>query len=188
MPKVLRDNQRSRLYAAERAAFDHAGTKPDFQSTDECYEYLQKVISGKVFQRHYPYVKDWTIVIRAGQGSRKASASRVQSGWDEFHCITLPKWARRKAVILHELAHHINDVESRNKPYATHGWEFAAIFLDLVQKGMGKEDRQRLKDEFKARKVYTWEKKRSAHTEEHRKMLSERMSRMNAARKAARGG
>lgn len=188
MSKALRDNQKSKVYASEAAAFDRYKTSPEFKTTDECDAFLRKVMSGKVFQRTYPYTKDWNILIRAGQGTRKASASQITLDGETWRVITLPKWARRKEVILHELAHHINDVESKDKPYASHGWEFAVIFLDLVQKGMGKAAKQRLKDEFKARKVYTWERKRSAHTEEHRKMLAERMIRINAAKKGLTGG
>lgn len=186
--KTLRDNQRSRLYAAERAAFDYAKTAPDFKTLDECEEFLNKFISGKVFQRHFPYVKHWKIVLRSGRGSRTALADRRVIDGVECHCITLPKWSRRKSVILHELAHHINDAENRDVPYAAHGWQYAEIFLDLVRRGIGVEAQKALKNEFKARKVYTWEKKRSAHTEEHRQMLSERMKRINEAKKALRGG
>lgn len=184
MSKALRDSQKSKVYASEAAAFDRYKSNPEFKTTEECYEFLQRVMSGKVFQRHYPYTKDWKVIIRAGQGTRKASASQITIDGETWRVITLPKWARRKEVILHELAHHLNDVESKDKPYASHGWEFASIFLDLILKGMGKDARQRLKNEFKARKVYTWEKKRSAHTEEHRKMLAERMALINAAKKS----
>jgi hypothetical protein len=68
----------------------------------------------------------------------------------------------------------------------THNHQFATIYLDLIGMFLGTQTRRELKRAYMKRKVYTYEKKPAAHTEEHRKMLSDRMKAINEAKKAAK--
>ena len=180
----MRDNQKSRLYAAERMAFGSVWEiKPDFKTLKECEEFLAKVFAHKVFQRHYPMADGLNILLRPGKRARRAYAGTHEMDGVTYDSITLPRWARRKWVILHELSHHLTKLTT-NSDFEPHGYQFANIYLDLVGRHIGIKERRELKHSYVAKKVRTWEKKPSAHTDEHRQMLSERMKRINEARVA----
>lgn len=159
---------------------------PDYKTLSECEAFLASVFRSAVFQRHYPMADGLNILLRPGRSARKAFADHREKDGVLYHAITLPKWARRKTVILHELAHHLNNPDG-NTDKEAHGYEFAAIYIDLIHKFLGKEAGKELKRCYTKKKVRTWEKKPSAHSEEHRQMLSERMKAFNAARNAQRG-
>ena len=180
----MRDNQKSRLYAAEREAYGGLwNSKPDFKTMQECQEFLDKVFKAKVFQRHYPMADGLNILLRPGKRARRAYATIHVKDGVRYNSITLPLATRRKWVILHELAHHIANMTTKGGDY-THNHHFASIYLDLVGTFLGGPAKRELKRAYVRNKVRTVEKKPSSHSEEHRKMLSERMKAINAAKKA----
>lgn len=184
--KSTRDNQKSRLYAAERMAFGYEwDVKPDFKTLPQVDAYIHSVTKGKIFQRHYPEWSQVNLYLRPGRRARMAFASMHEVDGEYRHSITLPLWARRKWVILHEMAHIINDLRNPG-PKAAHGYQFALIFLDLVEKGMGKDARRELRKCYRAKGVSTVEERTCNHSPEYRQMLSERMKRINAERNAKR--
>jgi putative metallohydrolase (TIGR04338 family) len=147
--------------------------------------FIDHVSARVLFKKKYPLYETVQVVLRPGKRARRAYATSEEVNGVTVHSITLPRVYRRKWVILHEMAHILNNLHTPD-PKAPHGWQFCLIYLDLVTRGMGSPSKKALKQAFKANNVYTWEKKRSAHTEEHRKMLSDRMKRINAERNAQR--
>ena len=92
-----------------------------------------------------------------------------KGGWANDSTIALNKWARQKYVILHELAHVIdwNENGETGKIYHQgHGWQFCAIYLQLIFMAFGYEAKKALREEFKKHGVkYT--KPRSMRSARH---------------------
>jgi len=59
---------------------------------------------------------------------------RGSSAWASHYRISLPKWARRRSVVLHEVAHVIAGWHYHEH---NHGPEFMAIFVDLLHTFLG---------------------------------------------------
>jgi len=135
-----RDNQRSRLYAAEiviRKSQSKKYAKYLNGSIPSCQEYVNAILETAWFSRRW-LVK--FIPVASGKGARGG-----------INGLRLGKWARCEAVILHELAHAL---VPRTTPNASaHGPEFAGVFHYLVQQVMGKEEADKLKASFKLNKV-----------------------------------
>jgi putative metallohydrolase (TIGR04338 family) len=150
MVKEVRDNQKSRHYAAERFLYDagktviKTGSKnfPEIKfnltkqsSIHECQLYLNVICEQYWFRQRFGTRQ---IYIESGRGGGKAYGGRR---------ITLGTWARNEAIILHELAHCL-------APYKTkHGPEFAGIFLFLVKNAFGNELAKQLRESYKTHKV-----------------------------------
>jgi len=135
-----RDNQRTRLYKAEsviRKSQSDKYAKYLDGSIPSCQEYVDAILKTAWFSRRW-MVKH--VNVKSGKGARGGIGG-----------ISLGKWARCEAVILHELAHNL---VPRSSPYAAaHGPEFAGVFHYLVQQVMGKEEALKLKASFKENKV-----------------------------------
>jgi putative metallohydrolase (TIGR04338 family) len=84
------------------------------------------------------------IKVKDGRGRRKAGGV----GWRyiDGRCgyITMPKWSRYLFYVLHEITHVI-------MPHgvASHGREFARIFLQLVKWKMGKDTANELRAAYR---------------------------------------
>lgn len=68
------------------------------------------------------------------------------------HGMWLDRWARKKWIIIHELAHTVNHNENgspNSLALQGHGWQFCAIYLQLVQMAFGIEAKKALKAEFR---------------------------------------
>jgi putative metallohydrolase (TIGR04338 family) len=150
MVKEVRDNQKSRHYAAERFLYDagktviKTGSKsfPEIKfnltkqsSINDCQSYLNIICDQYWFRQRFGTRK---IYIESGRGGGRAfGSSRIRLG----------TWARNEAIILHELAHCL-------APYKTkHGPEFAGIFLFLVKNAFGNELAKQLRESYKTHKV-----------------------------------
>jgi putative metallohydrolase (TIGR04338 family) len=125
-------DQAGRLYIAE----DMSGIKyTDPMTLKECQKFVDKIMSRKYVIEKYRMKSP--IVVLDGRGRRKACAT--------FHhgnrAIKLPKWARTRFVILHEVAHHLTRLDG-HKP------EFASCLLDLVRHFMGKEASEALQGAY----------------------------------------
>jgi len=155
----MRDSQRSKVYNAERMVDAWKETPYDALSGAEAF--IDKVTGSPYTQRKWGYIKP---AVMDGRGCRSARGSRYQ--------IVLPRWARTRLVILHELAHGYTAQQARIAPkwfmspgrptpfsdyngieYASHGWQFCTIYLDLVRHFIGKQAHDELKAAFKTKRV-----------------------------------
>ena len=174
MSRTARDNQRSKVYRAERVIHTYNADNAEYKTLEECMEFAQKVLRDPKVLQAYPIAASIAtkLRLRPGQGKRRATA-------ESWICtIKLPRWARQKTVICHELAHLLTpDTEA-------HGWEFCECYLLLVRREVGPEASETLRKSFKQWKVrYTPPRKKRTFTEEQRQALRERMQGINAAKK-----
>lgn len=128
---MTRDNQRSRVYAAERDAFTWGQTIPNHE-LDHWLE--TKVLSRAWFRRRWG---NRTIRVELGKGGGLAQGSTIRLGVG----------ARNEWVFLHEVAHVLTPDK--------HGPQFAAVYVYLVGQVLGKEAAATLKAHFKAKGVKT---------------------------------
>ena len=141
----VRDNQKSRHYAAERFLYDTGKTVTEVghtfnltknSSLEDCQRYLNIICEQYWFRQRFG--DNRKIIIQSGRGGGKAFGS---------YKITLGTWARNEAIILHELAHCL-------APYKTkHGAEFAGIFLFLVKNAFGADKAKELRESYKTHRV-----------------------------------
>lgn len=140
-PKRPKDMQANKLYAAENTVFD----KTKAMEFREVCKFTANLINFAFVQRRYGAELN-RAPVHVTEKTRGHYARGGATG------IFLPPWAWNKGIICHELAHVI--VQRRHGgTVAAHGWEFAAIYLDLVQAALGPERRLRLEAAFKAGKV-----------------------------------
>lgn len=139
-PNRLRDSQRSREYDAERQAFTSAdgfSGPPLFKTAAECQSFVDDVCRTEGIE---------PIMVKDGRGRVNAGA------YFASRTITLPRWARSRHVILHEIAHHMNR-DLNPAPLAPHGPEFARTYLDLVRRILGSDEALSLLACFKIHRV-----------------------------------
>jgi putative metallohydrolase (TIGR04338 family) len=146
-----RDTQRAKVYAAEefvRTLFDRSaehgnrvveffGTQltlpPEgrFASAPSVQCYVDDVLAHPAVRARWPAAGALTVRPRRG-----ASAAHYERS-DDGASIAVPDlrstWALRELVVLHEIAHHLCDVEP------PHGPEFVATFCELAEVVMGPE-------------------------------------------------
>ncbi len=147
----MRDSQRSRVYEAEAALAGDA----DLMTIAECRRFVNSIICSRWWKARCNL---WSVRVFDGRGTRRARGGHFQSsankaGWG----ISLPKWARTRATILHELSHVITEheawfsgVEEWQWPkLPAHGRAFCRNFLALVGRWMGKDEAARLRDSFR---------------------------------------
>jgi putative metallohydrolase (TIGR04338 family) len=130
----------------------------------ECQKFVDKIISRKYVIEKYGIQAQRPIVVLDGRGRRKACATIYYGK----RAIKLPKWARGKYVILHEVAHHLTNLDG-HKP------EFASCLLDLVRHFLGKESADALQGayHYKGVKVVGKNKPVKARCPESRKQWLE---------------
>lgn len=185
----LHDSQKSKVYGSENAAFkmfpeDGVSLKflQEFKTVEDCMNWVVPIVERKTFQRWYPRSGPYLLAnleIRPGFGARRAFASGRAT-------MTLPLWARNRAVILHELSHLVVGLEYRRSECAFHGWQFCQVYLNLVRAVMGQEIHDALKAEFKKNRVkFGPPRKKRAMTEEQKQVLRDRLVVARAAKKKA---
>lgn len=147
----VRDSQRSKLYRSED--FLRFAVEP-LMSLAECQSFTDRVIAwaqtytppAKGFPKRIMYWgKPEHVNVTDGRGRRMAAACG--------HTIKLPRWARHKWIILHEIAHTLQTEDP------SHGRQFAAIYLDLVSRWMGKDTAAALRLSYRAHHVH-WRAKK----------------------------
>ncbi len=137
-----RDNRRQKCYDGEREAFGS-----DFRLLidggrfESACAFAHKVVNSKTWLRlreqhghrdrdgHCP-IQRYGLIIKDGRGTRIARGG--------YGTINLPRWARSKPIILHELAHNLAGARAR------HHWPFNRAYIDLVAVFIGKEEAKRL--------------------------------------------
>ena len=202
---MQRDSQRSKVYAAERDAFNIHNEE---WTLEECWIQAQRVLNRKVLQRHYPIAKtlassakapvdlteDYYPGIANGYGPKTRTVLGDRSPMPGFRSgtltvfsnsgarggdgrIKLPKWARNRYVVSHELAHCLAPATS------WHDWRFCAAYLEVVKYMCGQEDADRLKESFKKHGVrFRAPRKRQPLTEEQREAARERLAKARAVK------
>jgi len=150
-----RDTQRSKLYKAEAVLDKFASPIREIADVEK---YVARQMKRATIRTRYGTAVDpdrWSLAIKDGRGTRRALAYGS-------HAIGLPLWARKDWVVLRELAHVIHNrlpmarEGTRRQELsggASHGWQFAAIYLDLVRFCMGAEAAEALKASFRKHKV-----------------------------------
>ena len=123
MVRGKRDNQRSRVYAWERAAVRHlagrAFESSEFESLAECVDWAEPI-------RRKERGRVGLAKVRAPSIERPAWGQRSALAHPD-HRITLPRWARSRWVILHELAHRLTPRDE------AHGPRFVGVLIGLVR-------------------------------------------------------
>lgn len=159
-----RDSQRSKLYAAETKAFE--GAPVDLPEVENIERYVAHVCALGRVKESFPEL-GWR-PITVGDGRRRRSAGGNGRG------IYMPRWSRKRWIVLHELSHTIMDRRYRNA--VGHGWQYAEIYLLLVRHVMGINAHDCLKTQFKAHRVrYKAPRQRKPISAEQRAILVERM-------------
>jgi hypothetical protein len=115
-PSRPRDQQRSRVYAWERAVLGRPADSPSL-SLQECQALVDAW--GRDFDLDAIRVTD-------GRGRRKACWSRTD------RTIRLPRWSRVPWVIAHEIAHAWVDAVFERGTVAAHGPEFVSRFIEVL--------------------------------------------------------
>lgn len=168
--KRERDSQRSKLYKAEGVLGKYSKR---LETVPQIERYVKKVSEKATIQRRYKRFLTRNIIVRDGRG-------RLSAGGD-YSGIWMPVWSRTEYLVLHELSHTLTQRKYGQK-VAGHGWQYAAIYLDLVRFALGVEAFESLKESFKKHKVRFSEKKTRQITDEQRKVLIERMAKAREAK------
>lgn len=135
-----RDMQRAKLYRAENVV--RSMLKQPELSLEECGAFVNKVLVSDTFKQLTDLTWHGTgVTIKDGRGTSTAYSRGVGE-------LNLPRWARNHVVILHELAHTAGTRSTEKRRMAAHGWQFAADFLTLVRKFMGRQVYVALRDAF----------------------------------------
>ncbi|MBT1190540.1 TIGR04338 family metallohydrolase [Rhodococcoides kroppenstedtii] len=155
----VRDSQRARVYESEtllrtmidRADAAEAGRSVEiagstvtlpverrFASIESVQTYVDAVLALEDLRRRYPRAsRRCRVRARAGQGAAHYEHDAA--------VIAVPlhvaghAWAMRELVVLHEIAHHLEDRDPETTPHAAHGPEFTARLLDLLDRVVGPE-------------------------------------------------
>ena len=140
-----RDTQRAKVYAAEefvRTLFDraaeHGNRVVDFFGTQLTLPPEGRFATVTAVQRYVDDVlahvgADRPLTVRARRGATAAHYERSDDGASIAVPDQLTSWALRELVVLHEVAHHLVDVDP------PHGPEFVATFCELAETVMGPE-------------------------------------------------
>lgn len=135
----MRDSQKSKLYRAERSLSQF--TEHEEMTLVEIEAYLNKLVRSAWFQRRWPNIQEARLF---GDGRGRRSACGWKHGGTAY--MTLPRWARNKPVVLHELAH------STSRHHG-HGWAFAADYLTLITHELGEQAGKELRAAYKKNRV-----------------------------------
>lgn len=183
-PGQHRDNQRSRLYAADDVLNGlRVSTLAKRHLTDSVRHsriYLVGKTSAEMRPFYYPSVESTqdyvdgvlaTAWFRRRWGHKRMPVQHSHGGgsaaWQDGSISISVEHRRQEATILHEMAHQLTPL-----PFAHHGPEFAGILLTLVKHVMGAEHAAALRASFKANRVrYTMAAVPAPS--EHRKALAE---------------
>jgi putative metallohydrolase (TIGR04338 family) len=165
-----RDNQRQRLYDAQRlAGFYDTG---EVMTIKEAQKFVNQVISHKkTRQLHGKYrfqfsIYPTKIVVEAGSGNHATMRHR---DWEVVRLIRLSKAGRNKFIVLHEIAHHITWGRE------SHGPEFADVLLQFTTRYLGKPEADKLANAFNEKRVRVMTKTKKARVPRKREIESARL-------------
>ena len=130
------DYQRSKVYAAEDAAFDKR-KPPAIPALHEVRAYMDMVIASQHWTKH----KGWQRVrLEDGRGRRSACYRSHKRS------IAMPTWARSEWIVIHEMAHCLT--HRTTGAASSHGTHFTWHYLMLVLELLGQEAHDALAEQF----------------------------------------
>lgn len=103
----MKDFQRSKLYKWEELEY---GWDDTIMTLEECQEYCNTLIRN--------------VTVKDGRGRRTPCANTL------FYEISLPRFARKKWIVIHEVAHFVG----RDK----HGPKFVRAYIDMLGREYGR--------------------------------------------------
>ena len=165
-----RDNQRHRLYEAQRLAGFYATA--EVMTIKEAQKFVNQVLSHKRTKKlHERYRFQFStypskIVVEASSGNHATYRHR---NWELVRLIRLSKNGRNKFIVLHEIAHHI--VWGRE----SHGAEFADVLLQFTTRYLGKSEADKLANAFNEKRVRVMTKSKKARVPRKREIESARL-------------
>ena len=139
-----RDEQRKRLYAAEREV--KAYLRDPLPKIEEMQRFVDSILRSRWFQIHFAASMSAPIRVIGGR-QRAATAMNFLS------TISMPTWSRNKLIVLHEVAHILTDRYYGSDFIEGHGKQFASFFLELVDHFLGADDCQDLLEAFSRNSV-----------------------------------
>ena len=135
-----RDSQRSRVYKAESAVFDmHRG----MLNQEEVLLFRDKTLSSEYWREAKGYKR---VLLRFNKSTSQSSFFDHSD-----KSISLPLWAMKKDVVIHEMAHSLTFKEDKTLP--GHGKVFCSHYLNLVAELLGESEAERLEISFWEHKV-----------------------------------
>lgn len=177
---TIRDSQRSKVYAAEKAAFKDFDNER-FETVKDIERFVRHVWSSKRVQSEWPQAVDGKSNlpdVSDGRGRRKPCAV------GSFE-IRIPRHGRVDWILVHELAHIIHSRRTAwRREEASHGWQYCAIYLRLTLFILGREKHDALKASFKAHRVKYKEPVKRAMSPEKKMALVARLAAARAKRAA----
>jgi putative metallohydrolase (TIGR04338 family) len=162
--KRSRDFQRSKVYKSEALCWGNGVTKIHHNSVrtletlPEMALYVLRILQNPELRKLYGAHLEDPIEVGDGRGTRRPYAFGT-------HKITIPKWARTNAIVIHEVAHVLNNrchrLPSVNEytarihaaDYSPHGAAYTRVYLDIVKAMMGEQASKDLRKSFDAAKV-----------------------------------
>lgn len=150
MIKRPRDHQRSRVYKSETHCWGQGIKRVSHNSVriletlPELAVFVLKILRNPELHKLYGSHMEDPVEVGDGRGTRRPYAFGT-------HKITMPKWARTNAVVIHEVAHVINNrchrLPSVNAYTAaikagdasSHGSTYTRVYLDIVKALMGED-------------------------------------------------
>ena len=145
--KTPRDSQRARLYAAERAAFADEYRVLRLETLPAVRAFVDEMLADPRFQAVYGRFP--SVRLKDGRGTRHAYAAYDRK--TRAVLFSFPRWSRTRPIVVHELAHVASLY--RHGRIAPHGPEFAAVYVDLVERHLGRTAGARLQGMFREHRV-----------------------------------
>jgi putative metallohydrolase (TIGR04338 family) len=134
-----RDEQRKRLYAAEREA--KAFLRDPLPTIGEMQAFVDSILRSRWMQTYFAASVVAPIRVIGGR-QRPATAMHFLS------TISMPTWSRTKFLVIHEISHILAARCYGKDVIAAHGPEYATLFLELVGHFLGAEDASDLHEAF----------------------------------------
>lgn len=133
-----RDMQKAKLYRAEKVLLPYG--KVGDESVPACEAFVKSVWQSTWVKKHFVRARlNGPPEIADGRGTRIARGG--------LNRLNLPRWARTKAVVLHEITHALTP----DRP--AHGWVFCKNYLAIVQHFMGTEAAKELRVAYREHRV-----------------------------------
>lgn len=167
-----RDNQRQRVYSAERASRSKCCGREYGQTIKNAnlQPFVDKVMAKATIKGRWPNNGRVKVLLSRGGGRAYYWSNEIHLGVD----------ARNEWYILHEIAHLLTPTG-----VAAHGPEFVGVLTFLIHTVLGKEAADTFKAECKTRRVRRNTKALPAPADRTEKVMQERLDKIKIERNAA---
>lgn len=142
-----RDDQRSAVYKAERAAFQGRLQQQDVSTPERMRRRLDQILLSPWFLATYPKTAARQIGLEFGRlGGANANESRIRLGRNAF---AMQEW-----ILIHELSHVVvrREIPSVDAPQG-HGHEYCDVYLKLAEQFLAAGAADELRRQFDAHRV-----------------------------------